>query len=85
MKFIRFISLSLRPARSGSRFSLANIFLKRGEGAGKFRYFILAQGRRAVAFSFCMIWNGTLYDNDIGLDYAVAYELKSYYSHFAIS
>src|SRR5256885_8760262 len=58
-------------------------FLEAGRCApGKFRYFIWRQGGRAVAFSFCMIWNGTLYDNDIGLDYAVAYELNLYYVTF---
>jgi hypothetical protein len=58
-------------------------FLEAGRCApGKFRYFIWRQGRRAVAFSFCTIWNGTLYDNDIGLDYAVAYELNLYYVTF---
>jgi hypothetical protein len=49
---------------------------------GKFRYFIWRQGRRAVAFSFCTIWNETLYDNDIGLDYTVAYDLNLYYVTF---
>ena len=48
----------------------------------KFRYFIWRQGSRAVAFSFCTIWNETLYDNDIGLDYSVAYELNLYYLTF---
>jgi hypothetical protein len=58
-------------------------FLKAGRCApGKFRYFIWRQGYRAVAFSFCTIWNGTLYDNDIGLDYTVAYELNLYYVTF---
>ena len=58
-------------------------FLEAGRGApGKFRYFIWRQGSRAVAFSFCTIWNGTLYDNDIGLDYTVAYELNLYYVTF---
>jgi len=58
-------------------------FLEAGRCApGKFRYFVWRQGGRAVAFSFCMIWNGTLYDNDIGLDYAVAYELNLYYVTF---
>ena len=58
-------------------------FLEAGRRApGKFRYFIWRQGRRAVAFSFCTIWNGTLYDNDIGLDYTVAYELNLYYVTF---
>jgi hypothetical protein len=58
-------------------------FLEAGRSApGKFRYFIWRQGRRAVAFSFCTIWDGTLYDNDIGLDYSVAYELNLYYVTF---
>ena len=35
-----------------------------------------------MAFSFCTIWDGTLYDNDIGLDYSVAYELNLYYVTF---
>ena len=58
-------------------------FLEAGRCApGKFRYFIWRQGGRAIAFSFCTIWNGTLYDNDIGLDYTVAYELNLYYVTF---
>jgi len=58
-------------------------FLEAGRRApGKFRYFVWRQGLRAVAFSFCTIWDGTLYDNDIGLDYAVAYELNLYYVTF---
>jgi GNAT acetyltransferase-like protein len=58
-------------------------FLEAGRCApGKFRYFIWRQGSRAVAFSFCTIWNETLYDNDIGLDYTVAYELNLYYVTF---
>ena len=49
---------------------------------GRFRYFIWRQDGRAVAFSFCTIWNGTIYDNDIGFDYAVAHELNLYYVTF---
>ena len=49
---------------------------------GRFRYFIWRQNGRAVAFSFCTIWNGTIYDNDIGLDYTVAHELNLYYVTF---
>ena len=84
MKFIRFISPSLRPARFSSRFSPANIFSKQVDvRPGKVPLiFIWRQGCRAVAFSFCTIWNGTLYDNDIGLDYTVAYELNLYYVTF---
>ena len=40
------------------------------------RYFIWRQNGRAIAFSFCTIWGDTIYDNDIGLDYAVAHELN---------
>jgi Acetyltransferase (GNAT) domain len=58
-------------------------FLEAGQSApGKFRYFVWRQGGRAVAFSFCTIWNETLYDNDIGLDYTVAYHLNLYYVTF---
>jgi hypothetical protein len=58
-------------------------FLEAGRSApGKFRYFVWRQGSRAVAFSFCTIWERTLYDNDIGLDYSVAYELNLYYVTF---
>src|SRR5436190_16056821 len=49
---------------------------------GRFRYFVWRQDGRAVAFSFCTIWDDTLYDNDIGLDYSVAYELNLYYLTF---
>ena len=49
---------------------------------GRFRYFIWRRGGRVVAFSFCTIWNGTIYDNDIGLDYTVAHELNLYYVTF---
>jgi hypothetical protein len=49
---------------------------------GRFRYFIWRRNGRAVAFSFCTIWNGTIYDNDIGLDYTVAHELNLYYVTF---
>lgn len=49
---------------------------------GRHRYFIWRQGPRAVAFSFCTIWGDTIYDNDIGLDYAVAHDLALYYRTF---
>jgi Uncharacterized protein conserved in bacteria len=49
---------------------------------GTFRYFIWRQGGRAVAFSFCTVWNDTIYDNDIGFDYDVAYDLNLYYLTF---
>ncbi len=71
--------------RSNVRFEIftREYFLEAGRSTPeKFRYFVWRQGRRAVAFSFCTIWNGTLYDNDIGLDYSVAYELNLYYVTF---
>ncbi len=46
---------------------------------GRFRFFIWRQGGAAVAFSFCTIWDDTIYDNDIGLDYSVASDLNLYY------
>jgi hypothetical protein len=49
---------------------------------GRFRYFVWRHRDRAVAFSFCTIWNGTIYDNDIGLDYDVAHDLHLYYVTF---
>jgi len=49
---------------------------------GRFRYFIWRQAGRAIAFSFCTVWDGTIYDNDIGLDYAVAHDLNLYYVTF---
>jgi hypothetical protein len=49
---------------------------------GRFRYFIWRQSGKAVAFSFCTIWKDTIYDNDIGLDYDVAYTLNLYYVSF---
>ena len=46
------------------------------------RYFIWRQNGKAIAFSFCTIWGDTIYDNDIGLDYAVAHELNLYHLTF---
>src|SRR5438477_5933381 len=49
---------------------------------GRFRYFIWRWDGRVVAFSFCTIWNGTIFDNDICFDYTVAHELNLYYVTF---
>lgn len=46
------------------------------------RYFVWRRGGKAIAFSFCTIWNDAIYDNDIGLDYEVAHELNLYYLTF---
>jgi hypothetical protein len=43
------------------------------------RFFIWRQNGRAVAFSACMVHEGTLYDNYLGLDYAVALDLHLYF------
>jgi predicted N-acyltransferase len=46
------------------------------------RYFVWRRGGKAIAFSFCTVWKDAIYDNDIGLDYAVAHELNLYYVTF---
>ncbi|MBA3962244.1 MAG: GNAT family N-acetyltransferase [Chthoniobacterales bacterium] len=46
------------------------------------RFFIWRQAGKAVAFSYCTVWNGTIFDHDLGLDYAVAHELNLYYLSF---
>ena len=46
------------------------------------RYFVWRQNGKAIAFSFCIIWGDTIYDNDIGFDYAVAHELNLYHLTF---
>ena len=43
------------------------------------RFFIWRQRGRAVAFSACMVYEGKLYDNYLGLDYAVALDLHLYF------
>ncbi|MBA3833542.1 MAG: GNAT family N-acetyltransferase [Chthoniobacterales bacterium] len=46
------------------------------------RFFIWRQGGKAIAFSYCTVWNGMIFDNDIGLDYEVAHILHLYYVSF---
>jgi hypothetical protein len=46
------------------------------------RYFVWRQNGKTIAFSFCTIWGDTIYDNEIGLNYAVAHELNLYYLTF---
>ena len=43
------------------------------------RFFVWRQGGKAVALSLGMIHDGTFYDNYLGLDYAVAYDLSLYF------
>jgi hypothetical protein len=43
------------------------------------RFFVWRQDGKAVAFSSCMVHEGTLYDNYLGLDYSVALDLHLYF------
>jgi hypothetical protein len=43
------------------------------------RYFVWRQNGRVIAFNLCMIHEGTLYDLNVGLDYAVALDLSLYF------
>lgn len=43
------------------------------------RFFIWRQERRIVAFSCCLIHNGKIYDECLGLDYRVALDLHLYF------
>ena len=43
------------------------------------RFFIWRQEGKAIAFSLCMIHDGTIYDEYLGLDYSVAYDLHLYF------
>ena len=43
------------------------------------RYFLWRREGRIVAFSLCLVHDGTLYDLAVGLDYAVALELHLYF------
>jgi hypothetical protein len=46
------------------------------------RYFIWRQGGRAIAFSFCTVHDGAIYDNDLGLDGQLASRLHLYHLTF---
>ena len=43
------------------------------------RFFLWRQNGRIIAFSFCLVHDGTLYDECLGLDYKVALDLHLYY------
>jgi predicted N-acyltransferase len=43
------------------------------------RFFIWRQSGKMVAFSFCLVHDNTIYDEYIGLDYAVALDLHLYF------
>lgn len=46
------------------------------------RFFIWRQNGKAIAFSYCAVWGDTIFDHDLGLDYAVAHDLHLYYLSF---
>ncbi len=43
------------------------------------RFFLWRQHGRIIAFSFCLVHEGTIYDEYLGLDYAVALDLHLYF------
>jgi predicted N-acyltransferase len=43
------------------------------------RFFLWRQNGRIVAFSLCLVHDGTIYDDYLGLDYSVALELHLYF------
>ena len=43
------------------------------------RFFLWRKDGRIIAFSFCLIHDGTLYDEILGMDYTVALDLHLYY------
>jgi predicted N-acyltransferase len=43
------------------------------------RFFIWRQGGKVIAFSLCMVFDGTIYDDYLGLDYQVALDLHLYF------
>src|SRR4051812_18056035 len=43
------------------------------------RFFIWRQGGKAIAFSVALVHDGTIYDDYLGLDYAVALDLHLYF------
>lgn len=47
--------------------------------ADRVRYFIWRQQGRIIAFSLCLIHEGTLYDLAVGMDYGIALDLHLYF------
>jgi hypothetical protein len=45
----------------------------------KVRFFIWRRGGKAIAFSLCMLQRDTIYDEYLGLDYSVAFDLNLYF------
>ena len=46
------------------------------------RYFLWRQSGRVIAFSFCTVYDGVIYDNDLGLDGELASPLHLYHLTF---
>ncbi len=43
------------------------------------RFFVWRQEGKAIAFSLCLVHDGTIYDDYLGLDYRVAFDLNLYF------
>jgi hypothetical protein len=43
------------------------------------RFFVWRQEGKAIAFSLCLVHNGTIYDEYLGMDYRVAFDLNLYF------
>jgi hypothetical protein len=46
------------------------------------RYFLWRQNGRIIAFSLCLVHDGTICDMNVGMDYAVALDLHLYFTTF---
>ncbi len=46
------------------------------------RFFVWRQEGRAIAFSLCLVHDGVIYDDYLGLEYAVAFDLHLYFFTF---
>ncbi len=46
------------------------------------RFFVWRQHGKAIAFSLCLVHDGIIYDDYLGLDYAVAFDLHLYFYTF---
>ena len=49
------------------------------EMADRTRFFVWRQEGKAIAFSVCFVHDGTIYDDYLGLDYRVAFDLHLYF------
>jgi hypothetical protein len=68
--------------RSRMRFErlTAEYFVEAGRRMpDRVRFFVWRQAGRIIAFNFCMVHDDTLYDLEVGMDYAVALDLHLYF------